>query len=333
MTGASAGPRRLRVVTWNVRAGIGPGEPFPPAWWRHVRRERLAGIGRFLRDLEPDLVTLQEVAVFAVDGELIDEARFLATVTGLQARYASAHGYPLVGPDGGPAVGAALWGNAVLTREPLADVVATGLPRAADDDVVEPRGVDHPLAGVRYADADPGHREGRCVVAGVVTAPGAAALVTAARAPGAAVMVTPPGAAGAPEAVAPGVAVATTHLPYIGREQRARQAAAAREIAESVAGHGPLIFTGDLNASIDAHELAPAVAGLTDALAAAGLPPGDERRRTCGRLSIDHVLVRGLAVAGCRVATESRDLSDHWPVVADLAPLSGEPLPESPDLG
>ena len=297
MPGASAEPRRLRVVTWNVRAGIGPGEPFPPAWWRHVRHERLAAIAAFLRELDPDVVTLQEVGVFTVDGDLLDERTVFATATGLRARYGAANGYPLVGPDGGAPVGAAIWGNAVLTREALGDVIATGLPRAADDDVVEPRAVEHPLAGVRYADTDQGHREGRCVVGGILGLAGASAAGV--------------GAAG--------VAVATTHLTYIGREQRAGQAAAARQIAESMANERPLIFTGDFNASIDAPELAPGVTGLTDALAAVGIAPGDERRRTCGRLAIDHVLVRGLEVIGCRVASEAGDLSDHWPVVADLA--------------
>jgi endonuclease/exonuclease/phosphatase family metal-dependent hydrolase len=292
MTGASAGPRRLRVVTWNVRAGIGPGEPFPAAWWRHVRHERLAGIAAFLRGLAPDIVTLQEVAVFAVDGQLFDEAGSFATATGLNARYAAANGYPLIPPDGGPAVGAAIWGNAILTRGPLADVVATGLPRAGDDDLVEPPGDEHPLAGVRYVDTDPGHREGRCVVGGVIVGAGAATT---------------------------GVAIATTHLTYIGRAQRLRQAAAARQVAESIASERPLILTGDRNAAIDAPELAGGVGGLTDALAAAGVPAGDERRRTCGALAIDHVLVRGLDVVACRVAGEAGELSDHSPVVADLA--------------
>lgn len=291
MRGASAGPRRLRVVTWNVRAGIGPGEPFPPAWWRHVRHDRLERIAEFVRDLSPDVVTLQEVAVLTVDGELLDEAAALAAWTGLQARYAAVQAYPLVEPDGERTVGATLWGNAVLTREPLAESFAMGLPRADDDDLVEPAEADHRLAGVRYADTDPGHREHRVVMGGVVAGAGVEGA---------------------------GVFIATTHLTYIGREQRGRQAGAAREIAESAAGDRPLIFTGDLNAPLDALELAGAVTGLQDALGEVGLRPGDDRRRSCGRLAIDHVLVRGLAVAACRVATEAGDLSDHWPVVADL---------------
>jgi endonuclease/exonuclease/phosphatase family metal-dependent hydrolase len=118
---------------------------------------------------------------------------------------------------------------------------------------------------------------------------------------------------------ADGVAIATTHLTYVGREQRSDQAMAARRVADSIAGGRPLILTGDLNAAIDAPELSEAVAGLTDALGAGGLPPGDERRRSCGPLAIDHILARGLEVMASRVVTEAGDLSDHWPVVADLA--------------
>jgi endonuclease/exonuclease/phosphatase (EEP) superfamily protein YafD len=48
------------------------------------------------------------------------------------------------------------------------------------------------------------------------------------------------------------------------------------------------------------------------------VPAGDPRRASCGDWPIDHVRVRGLDVAACRVAVEAGDASDHWPVVADL---------------
>jgi endonuclease/exonuclease/phosphatase family metal-dependent hydrolase len=51
----------MRVVTWNIRAGIGPGEPFPPAWWRHVRDDRLERIASTLLEIDPDVAGLQEV--------------------------------------------------------------------------------------------------------------------------------------------------------------------------------------------------------------------------------------------------------------------------------
>src|SRR5204863_2317567 len=99
-------------------------------------------------------------------------------------------------------VGSAMWGNAILTRGRLTDVAVRGLPRAADDDLVEPAGADHPLAGRRYGDVEPGHREARCAVVGRFA----------------------------------GVGVATTHLTYIGRDQRRRQVAAAAELASALPG-------------------------------------------------------------------------------------------------
>jgi endonuclease/exonuclease/phosphatase family metal-dependent hydrolase len=280
--GASAGPARLRVVTWNIRAAIGPGEPFPPAWWRHVRRDRLERIAAILAGLEPDLVTLQEVAILTPDGALDDQPAELGRQLGMAVRYAATHSFPLVEPDTGRTIGGAMWGNAVLSRDPLLDGFALGLPRAADDDLVEPTGAGHPLAGLRYGDTEPGHREPRCVIGGV----------------------------------ADGVGLATTHLSYMGRDQRRRQADAVRAAVERFAG--PVIVTGDFNAPLDAPELAAIGEGLVDAFGAVGIGPRDPARITCNGSSIDHVLVRGLGVEACRVATEAGDASDHWPVVTDL---------------
>jgi endonuclease/exonuclease/phosphatase family metal-dependent hydrolase len=282
VTGASAGPARLRVVTWNIRAAIGPGEPFPPSWWRHVRRDRLERIGTILAGLEPDVVTLQEVAILTPDGALDDQAGELGRQLGMAVRYAATHAFPLIEPDTSRAIGTAMWGNAILTRDPLASGFALGLPRAGDDDFVEPPGADHAFAGIRYRDTEPGHRESRCVVGGTVS----------------------------------GIALATTHLTYIGHDQRRRQADAVRAAVRRFSG--PLVLTGDVNAPLGSPELAPFGAGLIDAFAAVGIGPDDPARRTCGPWPIDQVLVRDLAVEGCRVATEAGDASDHWPVVVDL---------------
>jgi endonuclease/exonuclease/phosphatase family metal-dependent hydrolase len=119
------------------------------------------------------------------------------------------------------------------------------------------------------------------------------------------------------------VSVVTAHLTYIGREQRRRQVAALHDLAAGLPG--PVVVTGDLNATIEADEVAPLTMGLSDAFAAAGVWPGDARRNSSGPVAIDHVLVRGVEVVDCRVATEAGDLSDHWPVVADLRlPIGSE---------
>ncbi len=281
-SGPAAGSDGLRVVSWNIRAAIGPGEPFPPAWWRHIRAERLASIAAFIGGLAADIVTLQEVAILTADGVVVDQPAELARLTGMRVHYGAVHAFPLVEPHTGRAVGAAMWGNAILTRGPLAGAFTRDLPRAADDDLVEPPGADHPLAGARYGDVEPGHREGRCVVGVVVD----------------------------------GVAILTTHLTYIGREQRRRQVEALASIAAE--GDRPLVVTGDLNAPVEADETRALTAALHDAFAIVGVRPGDPRRSSSGPAAIDHVFVRGLEVVACRVATEAGDRSDHWPVVADV---------------
>ena len=164
----SGSPPTIRVATWNIRAAIGPGDPFPPAWWRHVDRDRMARIGRIIADLDADLVALQEVAVLTPNGELHDQPAELAQLTGMQVRYAAVHAFALVEPEDGRTIGAATWGNAILSRRPLEDGFALGLPMGADDALVEPAGSPLPLAGVTFADAPYGTREPRCAVGGRV---------------------------------------------------------------------------------------------------------------------------------------------------------------------
>ena len=117
----------MRVATWNIRAAIGPGEPFPPAWWRHVRRERLERIARVIVDLDADVVALQEVALLTPNGEVLDQPLELAQLAGRHVRYAAVHAFALIEPENGRAIGAATWGNALLTREPLEDGFARGI--------------------------------------------------------------------------------------------------------------------------------------------------------------------------------------------------------------
>ncbi len=281
------GALTLTVATYNIRAGIGPGEPFPPAWWRHVSRERLQRLGAVIAALDADIVSLQEVSVFDVDGVLVDEPAMLAHATGMTVRYAAAGHFPVVEPEDGRVSGTALWGNALLTRLPIVSSWAAELPRAADDDLVEPADVTHPLAGVRYADAPTGSREPRCVLRVTVEATGGP------------------------------VHALSTHFTHVGADQRRAQAAFVAGIATDLGGR--LIVAGDLNATIDSPALEPLASPLDDAFAATGTPPGHPARQSCGPWAIDHVLLRGLAAAACRVVREAGDASDHWPVVATLA--------------
>ncbi len=194
------------------------------------------------------------------------------------------HAFPLIEPENGRAIGAATWGNALLTRRPLADGFAVGLPIGGDDDLVEPIGSRLPLAGVTFVDAPYGTREPRCAIGGrLATAAGEVAILTA-------------------------------HLTYAGTEQRRRQAEELARIATGI--RGPVVVAGDFNAAIEAPEVGALATGFEDAFRAAGLEPGDARRASCGLSRIDHLVSRSLRALDCRVVTEARDASDHLPVVA-----------------
>jgi endonuclease/exonuclease/phosphatase family metal-dependent hydrolase len=284
----------IRVATYNIRAGIGPGEPFPPAWWRHVSRDRLQRLGAVIADLDADVVSLQEVSIFDVDGVLVDEPALLAEAAGMTVRYAAAGHFPVVEPEEGRVSGTALWGNAVLSRLPIVSSWAAGLPLGADDDLVELAGAldafsgePHPLAGMRYAQAPTGAREPRCVLRVTV------------------------------EAGAGPLHVLSTHFTHVGGEQRRSQAAFVAHVAAAL--EGPLVVAGDLNATIDSPVLQPLAEALDDAFTATGTPPGDAARLSCGPMAIDHILARRLRAVECRVVRDAGDASDHWPVLATLA--------------
>jgi endonuclease/exonuclease/phosphatase family metal-dependent hydrolase len=279
----------VTVVSYNIRAAIGPG-PFPPAWWRHVSRERMQRIGAVIRALGPDVVALQEVALATVDGVVMDQPADLAALTGMEARYAAVGHFPVVDAETGRAIGASMWGNAILSRFPIRRSWTLALPISADDDLVEPIGSANELRGVRYADAPVGVRELRCALLCELETPAGIVMAVSA------------------------------HLTHVGSGQRALQAAAlAAEISRV---QGTIVLAADLNASIESQDLASLRNVLHDAFAAAGIVPGDPARMSCGTDAIDHVLTRGLQTRSCRVVREAGDASDHWPLIAELM-LSG----------
>ena len=182
--------------------------------------------------------------------------------------------------DGGLVSGAGLFGNALLARTPMRAARVVALPAAAADSYVEPPGSDHPAAGVRYSDAPATIREPRCLLLAELG----------------------------------GWTVGTAHLSHIGSGERVLQA---RAMADSFGRHGPALLLGDLNAAIGSPELEP-LASWTDGFAE---PPGDPARAsTDDGMAIDQVLVREASVTGCRVLREAGDLSDHYPLMAEVTP-------------
>lgn len=274
------GPATVRVATWNIRAAIGPGKPFPDRWWRLISADRLRAIGDFLRDLDADVVALQEVVLASRGGDLIDNAGDLGRQLGMEVRYGAARTFRITDADGS-VTGAGCFGNALLSRLPIRSSRASMLPMAARDAYVEPPGTDHPAAGIRYVDAPDTIREPRALV-----------LVELA-----------------------GMTVGSVHLSHIGAAERALQVASTLAAIGEV---GPALLLGDLNASIESPELA-GLSGWVDGFAASGVAAGDERRiSTDDGSTIDHVKARDASVRGCRVVREAGDLSDHYPVVAEV---------------
>ena len=266
---------RLRVVSWNIRAAIGPG-PFPERWWRRIDADRLRAIGDFLASVDADLVALQEVAVLSRDGELVDNVGDLARQLSMHARYGAVRTFEVREADS--TLGAGLYGNAILSRTAMTDVRCVALPAAAEDAFVEPPGADHPVAGLRYAEAPDTIREPRCLVIGDLA----------------------------------GWRIGTAHFSHIGSGERLLQGEAT---STAFGDASPALLLGDLNAVIDAAELG-AFATWTDAFAE---PPGDAARVTTeDGYRIDHLLVRGASVSPARVLRDTGDLSDHYPVVAEI---------------
>ena len=266
---------QLRVVTWNIRAAIGPG-PFPDRWWNRIDADRLREIGSFVAGLDADVVALQEVALVSRDGDLVDNPGDLARQLGMEVRYGAVRTFAVT--DGDTVTGVGCLGNTLLSRLPIARSRTVALPMAPLDAFVEPPGADHPIAGVRYSDAPDHIREPRCLLMAEVA----------------------------------GLAIGTAHLSHIGVGERLLQA---ETTVAAFEGAPAAVLLGDLNAPIDLPELAP-FAGWADGFSA---PIGDAARiTTYDGARIDHVLGRGASVRRCWVAREAGDLSDHYPVVAEL---------------
>lgn len=262
-------------MTWNIRAAIGPG-PFPDRWWSRISADRLREIGSFIGSIGADLIALQEVALLSRDGDLVDNAGDLARQLGMQVRFAAVRTFDVV--EDGATVGVGCFGNALLSRTGFHSSRTIALPVASVDALVEPAGSQHRLAGVRYADAPPTVREPRSLLLADVG----------------------------------GLAVGSTHFSHIGSGERLLQARAADA---AFAGASPAALLGDLNAGIEAPELAP-LADWTDGFSVA--TDDAARISTDDGMRIDQVLVRGASVTDCRVLREAGDLSDHFPVVAEL---------------
>jgi endonuclease/exonuclease/phosphatase family metal-dependent hydrolase len=113
-------PSRLRVLCYNIHYGQGTDGRYD--------LERLAAV---INKVKPDLVALQEVDVGVKRSGRVHQAQRLAQLTSMAVRFGPTQHY-----EGG------LYGNAVLTRLPILDVVIQPLPytESTPQRVTYPRG-------------------------------------------------------------------------------------------------------------------------------------------------------------------------------------------------
>ena len=275
--GAMPSGRIIRVLSWNIRAGIGPG-PFPDRWWSRIDADRMRAIGSFIGEVGADVVALQEVALLSRNGDLVDNAGDLARQLDMEVRFAAVRTFEV--SEDGAATGVGCFGNALLSRMRFGTSRTIALPAAPVTAFVEPTGTDHRWAGVRYTDAPASVREPRCLLVADID----------------------------------GMRFGSTHFSHIGSGERLLQAEAT---LGAFADASSAVLLGDLNAAIEAPELAP-LAGWTEGFVTAA---GDASRISTdhgGR--IDHVLAQGASIRDCRVLRESGELSDHYPLVAEIDP-------------
>lgn len=133
-------PARLRVMTWNIKFGGGRIDFFFDCYGDRVlmRSEEvtanLQGLARKIRQVDPDILLLQEVDVRSKRGAFIDQVQWLLDHTQLSfGAYASQWRADFVPSDG---IGAMDDGNAILSRWPLLHAKRIALPLRQDQDAL-----------------------------------------------------------------------------------------------------------------------------------------------------------------------------------------------------
>ena len=134
---SAAEPPRVRVLCYNIHYGQGNDGRYDI--------ERLADV---IKKAKPDLVALQEVDVGVKRSGRVHQARRLAELTNMAVRFGPTQHF-----EGG------LFGNAVLTRLPILDVVIHPLPYTEST----PRRVTYPRGAIAVTVRGPGDRKLRFV--------------------------------------------------------------------------------------------------------------------------------------------------------------------------
>lgn len=133
-------PRSLRVMTWNIKFGGGRIDFFFDCFGDRVLMQRdevtanLEGLARKIRQVDPDVLLLQEVDVRSKRGAFVDQVQWLLDHTALNyGVYASQWRADFIPSDG---LGAMDDGNAILSRWPVTDATRIALPLREDQDAL-----------------------------------------------------------------------------------------------------------------------------------------------------------------------------------------------------
>lgn len=131
----------IRVMTWNIRYGTARIPLFYDGYGdRHTLTEgeitgNLNNISAKIREIDPDIVLLQEVDVQSKRTQYMDEVQFILDHTDLQyGAYASIWKADFIPSDG---LGRINMGNAILSKWPLRDAVRIALPIRTDQSNLE----------------------------------------------------------------------------------------------------------------------------------------------------------------------------------------------------
>lgn len=138
---APASVDSLKILDWNIRYGGGRIPFFYDGYGKRYSmtknevEDNLSAIAAKIREINPDIVLLQEVDVDSKRSAYVDELQFILDYTQLNyGVYASIWKADFVPSDG---LGRMNMGNAILSRWPLTDAVRIDLPIRTDQSSLE----------------------------------------------------------------------------------------------------------------------------------------------------------------------------------------------------
>ncbi len=138
LTQADASPNTLTVMTWNVKFGGGRIDFFfdchgdRSLMTKHEVLDNLAGLAAKIRQVDPDILLVQELDLMSKRGAYVNQLQYLLDHTSLNyAAYASQWRADYVPSDG---IGQIDSGNAILSKYPIQNATRYALPLVEEQD-------------------------------------------------------------------------------------------------------------------------------------------------------------------------------------------------------